>query len=119
MAKGDLAWYNMTSVEIKTFTYSAEQKSLSIDNVVLGQLQKRLLFTMIKKKDLLGSLDTNTYHFHQFDLSHFTLFYKGESIPSEGLIMNMGQEKTTVLAFITQYDGSGMSFERWAAINTR
>jgi len=65
----------MTRVELRTFTYFVVPKSLSIDNAVLGQLPKRLIFTMIKNKDFLGSLDTNTYYFQHFNLSHFTLFY--------------------------------------------
>jgi len=51
-------------------------------NAVLGQLPKRLLFTMIKNKYFLGSLDTNPYYFNHFNISHFTLFYNGKSIPS-------------------------------------
>jgi len=53
----------MTRVELNTFTYSAGPKSLSIDNAVPGQLPKRLLFTIIKNKDFLGSLDINLYYF--------------------------------------------------------
>jgi len=49
----------MTKVELKKFTYSAGPKSLSIDKAVFAQLPKRLMFTMIKNKEFLGSLDTN------------------------------------------------------------
>ena len=48
LEKGALARYNMTRVDHKNFTYSAGSKSRFIDNAVLGPLQKRLLFTMIK-----------------------------------------------------------------------
>jgi len=44
---GALARYNMTTVEIKTFTFSAGSKSLSIDNAVLGHVPQRLLFTIV------------------------------------------------------------------------
>ena len=101
LAKGGLARYNMTSVKLKTFTYSAGPKSLSMDNAVLRQLPKRLLFTMLKNNDFLGSLETNTYYFQHFNLSRFTLFYNGKPIPSEGLAMNMAREKTSVLAYNT------------------
>ena len=107
LAKGILARY-MTRVELKTFTYSAGPKSLSIDNAVFGQLTKPLLFTMIKNEDVLGSLDTNPYYFQHFNLSHFTLFCKDKPIPSEGLAMNMGQEKTSVLVYNTLFEGSGI-----------
>ena len=51
LAKGGLARYNLTRVEFKTSTFSPGPESLSIDNAVLGQLPKRLLFTMFKNKD--------------------------------------------------------------------
>ena len=69
LAKGGLTRYNLTRVELKTFTLSRGPKSMSIDIVVLGQMPKRLLITMIKNKDFLGSLDTNPYYFHHFDLT--------------------------------------------------
>jgi hypothetical protein len=74
LAKGRLAKYNISRVELKTFPNSADPKSLCIDNVVLGQLPKHLFFTMFKHKDFLGSLDTKPYYFQVFNLSHFTLF---------------------------------------------
>ena len=98
--------YNLTRVELKTFTYSAGPTSLFIDNAVLGHLPKRLLFTMIKNKDFLGSLDTNLYYFIHFDLSHFSLFHNGKPIPNEGLSMNIGHEKTSVLTYNTLFEGS-------------
>jgi len=62
-------------VELKILTFSGVPISSSIDNNVVGQLPKILLFTMIKNKDFLDALDTNPNYFQHFDLSHFTLFY--------------------------------------------
>jgi len=47
LAKGPPAWYKLTRVERKTFTFSSGAKSLSIDNAVLGPVPKRLLFNMV------------------------------------------------------------------------
>jgi len=60
---GALARYNMTRVELKTFTFSAELKSLSINNADLGPVPKHLLFTMVKNADFIGTVDTNLYKF--------------------------------------------------------
>ena len=49
---GALARYNMTRVELKTFTFSAGSKSLSIDNAVLGPVPKRLLFKWLRMRIL-------------------------------------------------------------------
>ena len=44
---GAIARYNMTRVELKTFTYAKGLQSLSIDNAVLGPIPKRLLFVLL------------------------------------------------------------------------
>jgi len=63
--------YNMTRVEIKTFTFSAGSKSLSIDNAVLGPVPKRLLFTMVKNADIIGTMDTNPYKLQHYDINDY------------------------------------------------
>ena len=67
----------MTRVELKTFTFSAGSKSLSIDNAVLGLVPKRLLFTMVKNADFIGTMDTNPYKF-QYYIIDFSLFVNGK-----------------------------------------
>jgi len=71
LSKGSLAHYNLTRVELKTFTFSAGSKSLSIDNAVLDPTVKRLLFTMVKNTDFISSLDSNTYKFQHYDICIF------------------------------------------------
>ena len=66
------------------------------------------MFTVIKKKDFLVSLDTNPYYLQHFNLSHFTPFYNGKPIPSEGLAMKRAQEKTSLLAYNILFEGSGI-----------
>ena len=80
--KGGVARYNMTSVELKSFTFSSGSQSLSIDNALLGPVPKPILFTMIKNKDILGSIDTNPYFFRHYDLSSFALYVNGR-FPAE------------------------------------
>jgi len=63
LSKGRLARYKLTSVELKTFTFPAGSKSLSIDNAVLGTVPKLLRFTIVKNTDFSGSMDTNPYRF--------------------------------------------------------
>jgi hypothetical protein len=53
-----IAKYNLTRVEFMFFTFASGSQSLSIDNVVLGILPKRMLFTFMKNKDILGLVDS-------------------------------------------------------------
>jgi len=108
LAKGALARYNLTRVELKTFTFSSGAQSLSIDNAVLGPVPKRLLFTMVKNTDFLGSLNTNPFYFRHYDLRSFTLNVNGKQIPAEGLTLNTDHEKTSVMAYRTLFEASGI-----------
>jgi len=108
LARGVLARYNLTRVEIKTYTFSSGSQSLSIDNAVLGPLPKRLLFTMVKNSDVLGSVTTNPYNFRHYDLSSFALNVNGKQIPTEGLSLGMDHDKTSVMGYRTLFEGSGI-----------
>jgi len=106
--KGGVARYNMRRVELESFTFSSGSQSLSIDNEVLGPVPKRILFTMIKNKDFLGSIDTNPYFFRHYDLSSFALYVNGKQIPGGGLSLDTIHEKKTVMAYRTLFEGSGI-----------
>ena len=108
LSKGFFARYNVTRVELKTFTLSSGPRAVSINNAVLGVLPKRLLFTMVKNTDFLGSRNTNPYNFRHYDLTNFALYVNGRQIPSEGLTLNMGHEKTSVCGYATLFEGSGI-----------
>jgi hypothetical protein len=63
---------------------------------------------MIMNKEFTGSLDANPFYFCHFNLNHFTMYYNGRPIPSEGLLLDMSHEKTSVLAYNTLFQGSGI-----------
>ena len=81
---------------------------MSIDNLVLGPIPKRIYFTMVKNTDFLGSMETNPFNFRHFDLDSFALYVNGKQIPSEGLRIGMDHEKTSVMGYRTLFEGSGI-----------
>ena len=68
--KTALAYYDLTRVTLKTFTFSSGASSLSIDQAVSGHLPKRLLFAMEDNSDFLGAINTNPYGFQDFVSVH-------------------------------------------------
>jgi len=76
----------MTRVEIKTFTFSAGSKSLSIDKAVLGHVPKRLLFTMVKNVNFIGTIHSNPYKFRHYDICDISLFVNGTQYYNEGYL---------------------------------
>ena len=103
---GAIAKYKLTRVELKSNTFSSGSQSLSIDNAVLGPMPKRLLFTFVDK-EFLGSLDTNPFRFPHLEID-FALNVNGKQIPSGGMHLNTDQEKTSVMAYRTIFDSSGI-----------
>jgi hypothetical protein len=99
LSKGILARNNFTRVELKTFTHSNGSHLPSIVNAVLGIISKRLIFTMIKNTDFLGTVDTNLYNFRHYGLNYFVLYVNGRQIPPEGMSMGMDHEKTSVMGY--------------------
>ena len=63
LSKSILVRYNKTRVDLKSFTFSAGSKILSIDNAVLGPIPKRLLFNIIMNANFTGLLDSTSTNF--------------------------------------------------------
>ena len=98
----------MTRVELKTFTHAKGSQSLSTDNAILGPIPKRLLFVMIDNTHFLGTLTTNPFEFHHYDMNCFTLYVNGKEIPSGGPQLDTEREKGPVMAYRTLFKGSSI-----------
>ena len=86
LSKGFLVRYNLTRVELDTFTFSAGSKSLSVDKAVLVPNHKRMLFTMIRFADFIGPLETNPHKSRHYNISDISQFGNGKQVISEGLL---------------------------------
>jgi len=53
---------------------------------------------MIKFAYFNGSVDTNPYKFSNYYISEFSHYVNGKLVPSEGLTLDMDQEKRMLLA---------------------
>ena len=108
LEKGAVASYNLTSVELKAFTFSSEAQLLPIDKAVLGPVPKGLLIIMVKNTEFLGSVTTNPCHFRHYVLSSFALNVNGRQVPTEGLSLGMNHKKTSVMGYRTLFEVSGI-----------
>ena len=108
LQEGAIAKCNLTSVELKTFTFCSGSQSLSIDNVILGPIQKRILFAMIDNKVFLGSVDTNPFEFHYYNMDYFSLYINCKQIPSGGLHLNTDKKRR--MSWHTGSSSRGLAF---------
>ena len=61
---------------------------------------------MVKNADFIGTIDTNPYIFRHYDISDFSLFVNGKQNPNKDLSLGMDHEKTSVMGYRTQFEGS-------------
>ena len=52
-----------------------------MNNAVLGQLPKRLIITMVKNTDFLGTMSSNPYNFRHYDVTHFAMYITLKQVP--------------------------------------
>jgi hypothetical protein len=78
---------------VKTFTFGAGSQTLSIDKTVLGTLLKRILFTLVKNKDFLGTLDSNPYNYRHYGLREFELTLMVDRILAKACVSTLGVRK--------------------------
>jgi hypothetical protein len=102
------ARYDVTRVDVRTFTFGPGQRTLSIDNAVIGPLPKRLLFAMTGNTNFSGTPGTNPFDFRHYDIEQFAIYMNGQQIPSEGLSIDTSHEKGSTLAYQTLFSGSGI-----------
>jgi hypothetical protein len=60
-AKGDPSRLNFKRDELRARTFGKGTKSLTLHNAIIGHTPKRIVFTIIKDSDFLGSKDSTLY----------------------------------------------------------
>jgi len=63
---------------------------------------------MVKNTYFLGTADSNPFKFRHYDLEHFAMYVGSKQIGSEGLSLDMSNEKTSVKGYRTLFEGSGI-----------
>lgn len=101
--------YNLTRVEIKTFTLAKGAMSQSVDNAVLGLLPKRVTIFFVTNKAFNGSRQHNPYNFQHFSLNYLSLMCNGTKIPSTALTPNF-EKKNFIRCFHSVFSGSGCHY---------
>ena len=103
------AKYNITKVEVKTFALHQSIRGESLDNVIMGQLPKRLIIGFVPHNAYNGAKNLNPFNFKHYYLNYLSLYVDGVQIPSKPL-----QPDYTTGSYIdcyhTLFTGTGIHF---------
>ncbi|XP_070152489.1 uncharacterized protein F54H12.2-like [Polyergus mexicanus] len=105
------AKYPLTRVEVKTFTIHSGVVGESLDNVILGQLPKRIIVGFVNNKAFNGDRKLNPFNFKNYGINFFSLYVDGMQIPSRPLQPVFSPEEPLyVEAYQTLFTGTGIHF---------
>lgn len=104
------AKYPLTRVEVKAVSIHAGVHGETIDNVVLGQLPKRIIIGFVDNKAFNGDRGLNPFNFQNYQINYLSLYVDGSQIPSKALQPDFTKNQLYVDAYQTLFSGTGIHF---------
>ncbi|XP_077265652.1 uncharacterized protein F54H12.2-like [Temnothorax americanus] len=105
------AKYPLTRVEVKKFTIHAGLVGESIDNVILGQLPKRIIVGFVDNRAFNGDRKLNPFNFKNYGIHFFSLYADSIQIPSRPLQPSFSKDEPLyVEVYHTLFSGTNIHF---------
>ena len=104
---GSNAKYPLRRAVVNTFTIPQGTLSKVQDNIIQGQLPRRVVLGMVKNVNYNGSLTTNPFDFDHFNTNFLALYVEGEPVPSQPYKPKF-DNKQYLRSYLSLYEGTGM-----------
>jgi len=108
MLETTTAKYHYKRNEIKTFTIPSGGTSISLDNIVIGQLPTNLIFMMIDNDAYTGKRSKNPFNFKHNKITSFALYMNGVQIPNDPIEMSFSDNSYCARAYSTIFAANGI-----------
>lgn len=106
------AIYSYKKVEIKPFTIYPGNQSLSLDNVVIGQLPNLVIIAMVDSKAYNGAIDKNPFNFKHYNIQRLNLSVNSVQIPTQALEFQFSETKGNISTrgYQSLFNGLGIHY---------
>ncbi|XP_051162202.1 uncharacterized protein F54H12.2-like [Leptopilina boulardi] len=104
------AKYPITRVEVKTLTLHRGVHAETLDNIILGQLPKKVIIGFVDNKAYNGNAGLNPFNFKNYDINFLSLYIDGMQIPSKPLQPDFNTEGLYINCYQTLFSGTGIHF---------
>ena len=99
--------YPINRVEMKSFSLSQGDMGASRDNIVLGQMPKRVVLGIVSGSAVNGNPKKNPFNFDNFNLNYLALHIDSEQIPATALTPDYGNSQY-IREYQSIFDGLGL-----------
>ncbi|XP_065203481.1 uncharacterized protein F54H12.2-like [Planococcus citri] len=103
------AKYPITRVDVKTTTLALGLRSYTVDNLINGQLPKRIILGLVNNKATNGDFKTNPFNFQHYNLNYLCLYIDGHQVPSRALKPDY-KNSLYAEAYNTLFGGTGIHY---------
>ena len=104
------AKYPLTRVEVKAITMHSGIHGETLDNVILGQLPKRIIVGFVENKAFNGDKNLNPFNFKNFNINYLCLYIDGVQVPSKPLQPDFKTNNMYIDAYHTLFSGTGIHY---------
>lgn len=104
------AKYPLTRVEVKAISLHAGVHGDTLDNVILGQLPKRIIVGFVDNKAFNGDRAMNPFNFQNYQINYLSLYADGLQVPSKPLQPDFTTANMCVDSYHTLFSGTGIHF---------
>lgn len=104
------AKYPLTRVEVKTVTLHSNIYGETIDNVLMGQLPRRVIIGFTENRGFNGKNTLNPFNFQNYNINYLSLYVDSTQIPAKPLTPDFKSKKLYVDAYQTLFTGTGLHF---------
>lgn len=103
------AKYPLTRVDVKAIAIHSGVHGETLDNVILGQIPKRIILGFVDNQAFNGSVDLNPFNFKNQGINYLALYVDGVQVPSKALQPDFANN-LYVDAYHTLFSGTGIHF---------
>ena len=107
LSQGKFAKYPIRRGVVTTFTIPRNNLSMNKDNVIMGQLPRRIVLGLVDNASFNGSMTRNPYEFKHYNVNFLSLYVDGVQVPSKPLTPSFADEQY-LRSYITLFEGTGM-----------
>jgi hypothetical protein len=102
--------YPIRRVEMRTFSIPNQATSWTQENILLGQLPRRVVFFFVGTNAVHGAYALNPMNLQHYNINFFSLYVDGRQIPSTALQPAFVQNPDYVRTFMQMQSSVGTAF---------
>lgn len=107
LSQGKFAKYPIRRGVVTTFTIPQNNLSMNKDNVIMGQLPRRMVVGLVSNKAFNGATNVNPFDFKNYGVNYLALYVDGVQFPTKPLTPSFDNDQY-LRSYMTLFEGTGM-----------